>query len=59
MEMAALITAARWVAGGEQQEAPAEAVNQIRQVLESYEKQISQERFAHRPAGPDRVARQE
>jgi hypothetical protein len=36
-EMAALVAAARWVAEGARGELPAEAVQQIRQVLAGYE----------------------
>ena len=42
-EMAALVAAARWVAEGAAGELPAEAVDQIRQVLANYEDALARD----------------
>jgi hypothetical protein len=40
MEMVALITAARWVVGGHHDPPPAEALDQLRRLLDNYDRQI-------------------
>lgn len=39
-ELSALVAAARWVAEGAEGELPEEAVDQLRQVLESYDAEV-------------------
>jgi hypothetical protein len=41
LELAALITAARWVADGAQGHLPDEAIQQLRQVLASYDAEVA------------------
>lgn len=41
-ELSALVAAARWVAEGAEGDLPNEAVDQLRQVLDSYDAEIQQ-----------------
>ena len=41
MELTALVAAARWVAGGAEGELPSAAVDQLRQILASYDAELA------------------